>query len=192
MCTQNPFATCTPVGASRRLPRCGRGGIGRRAALRSLWGNPWKLESSRPHQRNPLRRVFSFLANRLALTPQDAGLPLSQFGYCVLSCRQHYKNYGRQIIDPTPPELNGRTELASVTLSVPDTVGVPIHYLIHSPLVSTIWAMPRLASGQKDGCGQQSESKGGSHHLELLEMSSQPCRRPPACLRYLVGICRPF
>ncbi len=43
------------------LPRCGRGGIGRRAALRSLWGNPWKFESSRPHQRNPLRRVFSFL-----------------------------------------------------------------------------------------------------------------------------------
>ena len=154
--------------------------------------HPKSFESSRPHQRNPLRRVFSFLANRLALTPQDAGLPLSQFGYCVLSCRQHYKNYGRQIIDPTPPELNGRTELASVTLSVPDTVGVPIHYLIHSPLVSTIWAMPRLASGQKDGCGQQSESKGGSHHLELLEMSSQPCRRPPACLRYLVGICRPF
>ena len=29
---------------------CGRGGIGRRAALRSLWGNPWKFESSRPHQ----------------------------------------------------------------------------------------------------------------------------------------------
>ena len=27
----------------------GRGGIGRRAALRSLWGNPWKFESSRPH-----------------------------------------------------------------------------------------------------------------------------------------------
>jgi hypothetical protein len=34
------------------LPRCGRGGIGRRAALRSLWGNPWKFESSRPHQLN--------------------------------------------------------------------------------------------------------------------------------------------
>ena len=27
----------------------GRGGIGRRAALRSLWGNPWKFEFSRPH-----------------------------------------------------------------------------------------------------------------------------------------------
>ena len=27
----------------------GRGGIGRRAALRSLWGDPWKFESSRPH-----------------------------------------------------------------------------------------------------------------------------------------------
>ena len=31
---------------------CGRGGIGRRAALRSLWGNPWKFESSRPHHYN--------------------------------------------------------------------------------------------------------------------------------------------
>src|SRR5262249_12434877 len=28
---------------------CGRGGTGRRAALRSLWGNPWRFESSRPH-----------------------------------------------------------------------------------------------------------------------------------------------
>lgn len=39
--------------ASRLVPApttCGRGGIGRRAALRSLWGNPWKFESSRPHQ----------------------------------------------------------------------------------------------------------------------------------------------
>jgi hypothetical protein len=30
---------------------CGRGGTGRRAALRSLWEIiPWKFESSRPHQ----------------------------------------------------------------------------------------------------------------------------------------------
>jgi hypothetical protein len=29
---------------------CGRGGTGRRAALRSLWGNSWRFESSRPHQ----------------------------------------------------------------------------------------------------------------------------------------------
>src|SRR5690606_25638753 len=37
-------------GRRGRLPAtCGRGGIGRRAALRSLWGNPWKFESSRPH-----------------------------------------------------------------------------------------------------------------------------------------------
>lgn len=39
--------------ASRFVPAPttgGRGGIGRRAALRSLWGNPWKFESSRPHQ----------------------------------------------------------------------------------------------------------------------------------------------
>ena len=31
--------------------RGGCGGIGRRAALRSLWANnPWKFESSQPHQ----------------------------------------------------------------------------------------------------------------------------------------------
>ena len=41
--SRRPFAT--PPGSPR-----GRGGIGRRAALRSLWGNPWKFESSRPHQ----------------------------------------------------------------------------------------------------------------------------------------------
>ena len=39
-----------PSPTQEGLPRCGRGGIGRRAALRSLWGNPWKFESSRPHQ----------------------------------------------------------------------------------------------------------------------------------------------
>ena len=58
--TPKAFATCSPAGAIRRLPRCGRGGIGRRAALRSLWGNPWKFESSRPHQKRtrPSSRVF--------------------------------------------------------------------------------------------------------------------------------------
>lgn len=46
---------------------CGRGGIGRRAALRSLWGNPWKFESSRPHHRKSAESLvtgvrFTFLA----------------------------------------------------------------------------------------------------------------------------------
>src|SRR6478609_12137927 len=49
LCPEKPFATCCVAGTNRHLPRCGRGGIGRRAALRSLWGNPWKFESSRPH-----------------------------------------------------------------------------------------------------------------------------------------------
>ncbi|TIU04010.1 MAG: hypothetical protein E5W39_13185, partial [Mesorhizobium sp.] len=31
---------------------------GRRAALRSLWGNPWKFESSRPHQLYPISCYF--------------------------------------------------------------------------------------------------------------------------------------
>ena len=43
---------------------CGRGGIGRRAALRSLWGNPWKFESSRPHQRD-LATQFGGVRRRL-------------------------------------------------------------------------------------------------------------------------------
>ena len=29
---------------------CGRGGNGRRAGLRILWGNPWGFKSLRPHQ----------------------------------------------------------------------------------------------------------------------------------------------
>ena len=48
--------------ASRSVPApttCGRGGIGRRAALRSLWGNPWKFESSRPHQNFPDRLLLA-------------------------------------------------------------------------------------------------------------------------------------
>ena len=44
------FCYMQPRRSNSALPRCGRGGIGRRAALRSLWGNPWKFESSRPHQ----------------------------------------------------------------------------------------------------------------------------------------------
>lgn len=46
--------------------------------------------------------------------------------------------------------MNG-TVLASVSLSVTDTVGVTIHDLIHPPLISTIWAVPRLATGKNDG-----------------------------------------
>ena len=46
----SPFTSAPGVCYLPRLTTCGRGGIGRRAALRSLWGNPWKFESSRPHQ----------------------------------------------------------------------------------------------------------------------------------------------
>jgi len=32
--------------------------------LRSLWGNPWKFESSRPHQNQPgFGRVFLYLSD---------------------------------------------------------------------------------------------------------------------------------
>ncbi len=56
LCALSLFATCPSVaGRAGHFVTCGRGGIGRRAALRSLWGNPWKFESSRPHQ-HPLRR----------------------------------------------------------------------------------------------------------------------------------------
>ena len=60
-CTTGPIAYCLLPTAYSPLPfphdlryqppsdASGRGGIGRRAALRSLWGNPWKFESSRPH-----------------------------------------------------------------------------------------------------------------------------------------------
>jgi len=51
-------------GPTSPLTRCGRGGTGRRAALRSLWGNPWKFESSRPHQ--------SFLIDNSAISARQA------------------------------------------------------------------------------------------------------------------------
>ena len=46
------------------LMACGRGGIGRRAALRSLWGNPWKFESSRPHH-------FPDIFSKMKIDPVD-------------------------------------------------------------------------------------------------------------------------
>ena len=46
---QERFARCRWPVPTGSFVTCGRGGIGRRAALRSLWGNPWKFESSRPH-----------------------------------------------------------------------------------------------------------------------------------------------
>jgi hypothetical protein len=49
---QFSFATWPQPDTNRPFGACGRGGIGRRAALRSLWGNSWKFESSRPHQRS--------------------------------------------------------------------------------------------------------------------------------------------
>ncbi len=47
------FTSRTLVAIPPASEASGRGGIGRRAALRSLWGNPWKFESSRPHQPSP-------------------------------------------------------------------------------------------------------------------------------------------
>ena len=52
---------------------CGRGGIGRRAALRSLWGNPWKFESSRPHHfLASFGPASARYISKSALTPQKA------------------------------------------------------------------------------------------------------------------------
>ena len=73
LCTPEAFATCSPAGAIRHLPRCGRGGIGRRAALRSLWGNPWKFESSRPHQRKPASAGFLVFIPILSATVSHVG-----------------------------------------------------------------------------------------------------------------------
>ncbi len=65
------FCYMQPRRRKSALPRCGRGGIGRRAALRSLWGNPWKFESSRPHQKNPAPAGF-FVSNHM-IGPVGAG-----------------------------------------------------------------------------------------------------------------------
>lgn len=66
------FCYMQPRRSNSALPRCGRGGIGRRAALRSLCRKTWKFESSRPHhsalkprQKEPGEsRVFCCLASR--------------------------------------------------------------------------------------------------------------------------------
>jgi hypothetical protein len=83
-----------PVGSGSTT--CGRGGIGRRAALRSLWGNPWKFESSRPHQfyapraaPNPTRLPGDTGLLRQSCFPKSFDIP----GAIVLSTkwRQHIR-----------------------------------------------------------------------------------------------------
>src|SRR6185503_19133541 len=48
---------------------CDRGGIGRRASLRSWWGNPWGFESLRSH------------SGDLGLGVRDSGLPWTRFSH---------------------------------------------------------------------------------------------------------------
>ncbi len=60
---RNCFATCREPVRTGPVVTCGRGGIGRRAALRSLWGNPWKFESSRPHH-NSLKSLVGQIVDR--------------------------------------------------------------------------------------------------------------------------------
>ena len=49
---------------------CGRGGTGRRATLRSLWvNNPWKFESSRPHQFPEIEEMAQGFRERAVFGP---------------------------------------------------------------------------------------------------------------------------
>src|SRR5438876_7239553 len=69
---------------------CGRGGIGRRAALRSLWGNPWKFESSRPHHLSlkpaaPLAAGFDSRRHLRILSCGDVGAPSQVSGQLIPS-----------------------------------------------------------------------------------------------------------
>ena len=43
---------------------CSRGGIGRRVRLRTVWGDPWRFESSREH--HPLTQMSQAAAGRIA------------------------------------------------------------------------------------------------------------------------------
>ena len=63
---------------------CGRGGIGRRAALRSLWGNPWKFESSRPHHLLE-RRLQGVVFPTKSQTHYLAAGEARAFTFCVQS-----------------------------------------------------------------------------------------------------------
>jgi hypothetical protein len=61
-----------------------------------------------------------------------------------------------------------RTGRSATPVSITDTMGIAIHHLIHPPLASAIWTLPRLASGENDSYGQQSKSKSASQHIEPL------------------------
>jgi hypothetical protein len=59
------------------LSFCSRGGIGRRVRLRTVWGNPWRFESSREHVSfySAGLRLTSFFSKR----PGQPGTPGHQF-----------------------------------------------------------------------------------------------------------------
>lgn len=91
--------------AGRTVPApttCGRGGIGRRAALRSLWGNPWKFESSRPHQ--TFSKGFGISAARRLLSLLLQG---------SLAKRKAAARPRHRLVFPVNPKLSGWTDYAA-------------------------------------------------------------------------------
>jgi hypothetical protein len=91
---------------------CGRGGIGRRAALRSLWGNPWKFESSRPHH----HKTALILSAYLSLRPnRSARCGRWLFLICrslVAACRATLLAIGP--LRPSPLQPNNASSSATV------------------------------------------------------------------------------
>ena len=61
--------------------RGGCGGIGRRAALRSLWANnPWKFESSQPHQQHVVHKRYPMF-DMLNMCVNEARIATCIFNY---------------------------------------------------------------------------------------------------------------
>jgi hypothetical protein len=90
------------------LPRCGRGGIGRRAALRSLWGNPWKFESSRPHQKQTRFGGFFFFFQMVDCRrgePSDRLPAFFSFMYGVWKRNGHVISWQRRDVNLPPDPI---------------------------------------------------------------------------------------
>ena len=57
------------------LSFCSRGGIGRRVRLRTVWGNPWRFESSREQRPDYLPAPFLLAAHRAFINWESRLLP---------------------------------------------------------------------------------------------------------------------
>lgn len=145
-------------------------------------GQPVEVRVFSTAPKKPASAGFFFFRQLVSLefrgTENPTGMNYSHFRRCpafylsagalqfdsgkLWACRRPHRAF------PGLASNNIRSGTVFLMVSITNAIRVAIHDLIHPPPASAIWAFPGLASCQNDGCGQQSKSKGGSQHIELL------------------------